>query len=88
MKLFPFIDLKGDTLLRLTIRRVEPIVVTIGTTAGAFCAVAVGTCKPCIDGDLLNPFAKHFPEVIGIGVKSSGMTPWKYLLLFFFHLFK
>jgi hypothetical protein len=61
--------------LRLTISWLKGIVVTIGTTPGAFAAIPVGACKPGIHTDLLNPFSEKILEIRRIGIVASVVLP-------------
>lgn len=79
MKLNSFINLMGYGFIRLAIRWIKPVVVTVGASSDSFGAVAVGTGKPGINGYFLDPFSKGFPKIIGIVVKTSVVSPGIYV---------
>ena len=61
--------------MRLAVRWVESIVVTVGTSACAFYAIAVGAGKAGIEGYFLNPGAKLAFKIFGIRIIPPVVSP-------------
>ena len=53
-KLLSLFKLPGYTFCGLTVGWVEGLVIAVGATGGAECAVTIGTGKPCMDRYLLS----------------------------------
>ncbi len=71
-------DLLFDGVGRVTIGRVECIVVTIGTTAECQYAVTVGAGKTRIHADLLHPFAEKVFKIRCVSVVTAVMSQGKH----------
>ncbi len=79
----PSLYLRTDAFERSAIRRVESIVVAIGTAAARDRAVSVGAGKPGIYGDFLDALAEQPPEITGVTVEPSRIAPYIYFYLLY-----
>src|SRR5699024_1807411 len=73
---YALLYLACDAFGRRAVRRRKSFVVAERTSARSDAAVAVGTRKPRIDGQLLHPTAEQPPQITRVAVESSFVTPW------------